>query len=537
MNGTGGEIKPFNIKGLKSVDAKTTKLTLCIIFCYSPPTEVEGDLTAGYRGFCMFSGVSARAAYILSIIFLASSSIGGASASLLATNPPLREEAQIAQRAILELLDYRIYAVHAVQDLEAQIAAGKPLRGDQLEPLHQNIVARTQIKEALILKIRPYLELVNHPESVKTDDELFHYLMTLAVGYTLTDNYQDFVETIQNNSHLRHIANEPNSSFDKAKNLLRKTVKQFYSVRFHRPTLRGARRFAELNFDMDQKVLADPELEFFWTIIESSATFDYLRKQNDFQRVTYDIGFFFKKFFGAKKIFKDIIHQTLAGTVNKLSMLFGNTAGLFQSRRGYLYRQKALEGHLLGILRPGDVLIEKTPFRLTDKFIPGYWGHNAIWLGTEEELKALGIWEDPAIQAIADRIHEGQSILEALRPGVTTNRLEHFMDVDSFAILRRPKLTDQERRNVILRAARQYGKDYDFGFDVETQDALVCSELMFMAFTDVNFHLEKTLGRFTIEPDAVAELGVTGTFDIVTLIQSGAFAFGDLRVAMAALLK
>lgn len=460
-----------------------------------------------------------------------------ASASLLVENSSLRAEAESTERAILELLDYRLYAVRAVGDLNAQVRSGEPLRGDQLEALHLNIIARTQIKDALIEKIRPHLELVNRPDRVRTDEELFHYLMTLAIGYTLTDNYQDFVETIQKNDHLRHIANEPNISFRKAKNLFRKSVKQFYSVKFHRPTLRGARRFSELNFDIDQKVLADPELSFFWTIIESSATFGYLKKQNDFQRVTYDIGFFFRKLFGAKRIFKDIIHHSLADTVNKLSKTFGNTVGRFQSRRGYLYGQKSLESQILQDLQPGDILLEKTPFRLTDKFIPGYWGHNAIWLGTADEIKALGIWDDPSIRKIQGRIQSGRSIIEALRPGVTLNRLDHFMDIDSFAVLRRTNLSDDERRKVILRAASQYGKAYDFGFDVETQDALVCSELMFMAYADVPFKLEKTLGRYTINPDSVAEASIAGTFDVITLIQSGVRTFGDLRGAMKYLLR
>ena len=460
---------------------------------------------------------------------------------------PARIEGGIAQRAILELLDFRVSAMKATAEIDAQTRAGIPLRGNQLEPLHRNVMARERIKDELILHIEPYFDLVNHPGRVKTDADLFHYLETMAIGYVLTDNYQDFVETIQKNDLLRRVANEPNLSFRKTKNLLRRTVRQLYSVKFHRPTLRGARRFPELPKDVDQKILADPDLEFFWTVIESSATFRFLRKQNDFQRVTYDVGFFFKKLFGAKKIFRDALHSSLAATVDEISKIFGNTVGLFQSRNGYLYHSGFTETAIARELRPGDVLLEKTPFRLTDKFIPGYWGHNAIWLGTEEELKALGVWEDPAIRAIASRIHAGMSILEALRPGVTTNSLAHFMDVDSLAVLRRVGMSDDERRAVILRAARQYGKAYDFGFDVETQDTLVCSELMFMTYTDIPFKLDKVLGRFTINPDSVAAAAIaapTGLeppgpppFDVIVLYADGKALTGDLRAEMKRLLR
>jgi hypothetical protein len=460
-----------------------------------------------------------------------------ADASLYLENATVHDEADAAKLSIIELLDYRTFAVKAVDELNLQAEAGTPLRADQLERFHQNIVARTELKDKLLNQIRPYLELVNHPENVRTDEELFHYLQVMAIGYSLTDNYQDFVETLQNNSHLRHIANEENSSFGESRNSLRETVKLFYSVRFHRPTLRGARRFDELRIDLNQRVLADPDLAFFWTVIESSATFQYLSKQTHFGRIRYDVGFFFKKLFGSKRIFRDVIHNTLADTVFALSKAFGNTAGLFQFRRGYLYHSKPLIQDLQSKLRPGDVLLEKTPFRLTDRFIPGYWGHNAIWLGTEDELKSLGIWDHPKIKPLQARIHVGQSIVEALRPGVTTNTLEHFTDIDCLAILRRTNFTPDQMKEAIIRAAAQYGKKYDFGFDVETQDTLVCSELMFMAYTDVPFKLEKILGRYTINPDSVADAALNGTFDIIMLISDGHFAFGDLRDAMRELIS
>ena len=50
------------------------------------------------------------------------------------------------------------------------------------------------------------------------------------------------------------------------------------------------------------------------------------------------------------------------------------------------------------------------------------------------------------------------------------------------------------------------GKTYDFNFDVETTDKLVCSELLYQSFGDVAWPTEKYLGRVTISPDNVASL-------------------------------
>ena len=40
-----------------------------------------------------------------------------------------------------------------------------------------------------------------------------------------------------------------------------------------------------------------------------------------------------------------------------------------------------------------DLLLEKTPFRLTDKTIPGFWGHVGLWIGDQQDLEELGIVE------------------------------------------------------------------------------------------------------------------------------------------------
>ena len=86
--------------------------------------------------------------------------------------------------------------------------------------------------------------------------------------------------------------------------------------------------------------------------------------------------------------------------LNLFSMFFGNSVGLIETRRGKLYRRPQLAASIRQELRAGDILLEKTPFRLTDMLIPGFWGHAAIWTGSEEELKALGIWQHPLVVAI-----------------------------------------------------------------------------------------------------------------------------------------
>jgi len=58
----------------------------------------------------------------------------------------------------------------------------------------------------------------------------------------------------------------------------------------------------------------------------------------------------------------------------------------------------------------------------------------------------------------------------------------------------------------ISRGIDQLGKDYDFNFDVETLDKIVCSELIYIVFGQVHWNTEYDIGRPTISPDNVVEV-------------------------------
>jgi hypothetical protein len=173
-------------------------------------------------------------------------------------------------------------------------------------------------------------------------------------------------------------------------------------------------------------------------------------------------------------------------------------------------------------LRPGDILIEKTPFRLTDKLIPGYFGHAAIWVGSEAELTALGLWDDPRVVRHHDALRADRSVLEALRSGVQLNTLGHFLNVDDLLVLRDPTLQGERLNAHLIRAFRQVGKRYDFNFDVTTGDRIACSELVYLIFTDIPWTADRQLGRYTLSPDRVVENALNrGGLEIVLLYVGG----------------
>lgn len=204
--------------------------------------------------------------------------------------------------------------------------------------------------------------------------------------------------------------------------------------------------------------------------------------------------------------------DTTITVVNKvagwLSKIFGNIAGSIHWRKGYLYENNTVTELAKSKLQPMDVLLEKSPFTLTDKFIPGHFGHAAIYLGTKEQLESIGMWNHPDIIPYQNDIANGKIILEAVRTGVRLNTLEDFLNIDEFTIIRKQDALESATllTEEITRGMDQIGKAYDFNFDITTLDKIVCSELVYIFYGNVKWNTQYRLGRATITPDDIAEI-------------------------------
>lgn len=156
-------------------------------------------------------------------------------------------------------------------------------------------------------------------------------------------------------------------------------------------------------------------------------------------------------------------------------------------------------------LRPGDILLERRNWYLSNAFLPGFWPHAALYVGTPEDLTRLGWHADPRVQkhwkAFVQPDEQGHPhvIIESVSEGVVFTSLEHSMGgADSAAVLR-PNLDPALIRESIAEAFGHYGKPYDFDFDFFSTDKLVCTELVFRAYDGrIDFPLVDILGRRTM---------------------------------------
>ena len=101
------------------------------------------------------------------------------------------------------------------------------------------------------------------------------------------------------------------------------------------------------------------------------------------------------------------------------------------------------------------------------------------------------------------KLHEklgGESHLSA------ANQRALQANLDDLAVVRPDGLSDTQKRIYLLAAFAQVGKAYDFNFDVETNHTIVCSELAYVVFHDVDWPVEESVGRYTVSPDHIATL-------------------------------
>lgn len=358
----------------------------------------------------------------------------------------------------------------------------------------------------------------NFMSSIKFESTL-DVAMFLGVYFTLSDSYYYAYDQFSRNYKIRRILEEENSSFDQKKYAFSNSFKALFSLKYRNKVLKALRIF-------DRKTLKGEyfeKLKKVSKLVKESYSYKNRKELGLVSGVSFFKKFLERRFRAVKSKALFNLRQRTLKLLYGGSKIFGNAAGVIQTRKGKLYNNDNFIKEVKSELRPLDTLIEKTPFRLTDKFIPGYWGHAAIYIGNKDQLVELGLWNHPNIRKYHKEILKGQTIVEALRSGVEINSVKHFTDIDDFSILRlKTELTLKEKKDYILRVISHIGKEYDFAFNVETPSKIVCSELHYLTYLDVKFKIETILGQPTISVDSVAFQGMKGmSFAPISLYLDG----------------
>jgi len=156
------------------------------------------------------------------------------------------------------------------------------------------------------------------------------------------------------------------------------------------------------------------------------------------------------------------------------------------------------------LLKPGDIIVTRHDFVASNLFLPGYWPHVALYIGSESQRDALDIEINNEIkQKWSGEIN----VLEAKKDGVLFRPLTETLFVDEFVILR-PELTHKSLATALTRVCQHEGKSYNFDFDFFRSDQLVCTEVVYRAFDgldNIEFKLIERAGRFSLSAEDILD--------------------------------
>ena len=170
-------------------------------------------------------------------------------------------------------------------------------------------------------------------------------------------------------------------------------------------------------------------------------------------------------------------------------------------------------------LQPGDVLVVRKEYALTNYFLPGFWPHAALYLGEPRELAELGLDRHANVAPRWLRIEleeqgERSRVLEAMKDGVLVRSLASPLKSDSVVVLR-PLLPRDQIATALARGLAHEGKSYDFDFDFSRSDRIVCTEVVYRAYQGVGgieFPLIRRAGRQTLGGRELVQMGIAHQF-------------------------
>jgi hypothetical protein len=230
--------------------------------------------------------------------------------------------------------------------------------------------------------------------------------------------------------------------------------------------------------------------------------------------------------YNAYDIARDTTFDSWFPVQSKVAEWMGDTK--VRRLKNHLIHPEQIEA-MHAVMEPGDVILARHNWYLSNVGLPGFWPHAELYLGSQQELKAY--FDDPAVKAHfggefsahlaskfpdqwatygTDEHGEPRRIAEALSEGVLFTTLSHGVGCDYVGIVR-PKHDKVAKAQAIERAFTHIGKPYDFNFDFLTDESIVCTELVYKAWQPddekpgVELKLSRVMGRTTLPANDIVQ--------------------------------
>lgn len=180
-------------------------------------------------------------------------------------------------------------------------------------------------------------------------------------------------------------------------------------------------------------------------------------------------------------------------------------------RDGYLSGEADALRFVSKRLRPFDIILVSNKHRLSGQVGDSLFGHSAVYLGSERDLRALGLWNDPAVVPHHAAILAGGSIIDSMpRRGVALVPLSHILETDGLMIVRPQLSGDRERRAAARYFFGRIGARFDYRIRLEEAERLYCTELIDQAMPRLRLPRRAQYDRQIIYPEDIAKAAIGG---------------------------
>ncbi|OGY53555.1 MAG: hypothetical protein A2912_03730 [Candidatus Buchananbacteria bacterium RIFCSPLOWO2_01_FULL_40_23b] len=408
---------------------------------------------------------------------------------------------------LLQLLDSSEKNIQSIQQLQLSQRTLDNTDTQTLEQIRYQFNTLLDHLIALDLLINDYRSFYQ----ISIFDHKEEHQQAFLIGYSAyITKYKltfDFLKEVNNNKYIETVLNEKSNQLDQS------FVYYYLKKR--------------LNYPKNIIMLNAGKTYLHYTTLPPQTHPDYIylkdNSRTKYYQLLNDVDYSFT--LGRKSLadlFEKNTMESWMPVQTKVANYMGDTR-LTARHENFISLEQAQQ--LSTLLKPGDILIQRRNWYISNAGQPGYWTHAAIYTGTLDEIDTY--FQDtapplfntsfkeyihqhyPQLYLDHQKLHHEKyqfRTIEAIGEGVVLESIEESGRADSLAVLR-PKLTKQEKLNALLIAFNNYGKPYDFNFDFSTDDTVVCSELVYKAYLPntqtkgVHYNLTYMAGRPIVTPN------------------------------------
>ena len=361
-------------------------------------------------------------------------------------------------------------------------------------------------RAALISSLDDLRPLVSTSHEIDKRRQLFVFAIGFCSACMLIRSGRFIVDSFRKNRVVWKKLNEPAPRFGIPKKQFTHIYRSLTSPRNIYNFLSAVKYYEDIRPQLEE--LADDE-----TI---GPVIQLLREEEPFIETS-------KRYFAKGRLkyrWHSFLRRHQSGFKNVTFALFKVSGSVIAEMRNHWKRKRVTPGvqrKLSRILEPGDVIITRHDDATTNLFLPGFWPHGALYIGTVQQRSELGIQMDEERTA---RSADPVCVLEARKDGVLFRELSDTLAVDCCVVIR-PKLDAGGIRDAITCAVTHEGKYYDFEFDFRRSNKLVCTEVIYRAYHGIghlNFQLTNRSGRVCLSAEDLLDHAVAEDFFEVVAI-------------------